>query len=347
MNFQKKLLLWFEENRRLFPWRESNRPYNVWLSEIILQQTRAVQGLPYYQKFIAAFPNIESLAQADEQLVLKLWQGLGYYSRARNLHATAKIIVNEYKGKFPDDFDQIKRLKGIGDYTASAIVSICFGQHQAVVDGNVFRVISRVFGMDTPIDASGSHKIFKNKAHLLMKGAPPGDFNQAMMEFGALQCTPKNPDCKGCIFSKDCIAYQQNRVASLPVKAKRIKIKKRFLSYIILIDGDKKTVLEKRINKDIWRNLYQFPLVERSSNEVLKKESLNKLLSKHRIDQDYSLEKWNEDPIVHKLTHQHLEIDFWILKTVKKGLLDVDWSSLDDYPVPKVIQNFKENFFIN
>tara|TARA_X000000950_G_scaffold244372_1_gene300455 strand:- start:8824 stop:9897 length:1074 start_codon:yes stop_codon:yes gene_type:complete len=347
MSFNEKLLLWFQDYRRTFPWRENNQPYNVWLSEIILQQTRAAQGLPYYQKFITTFPDVHSLAKAEEEQVLRLWQGLGYYSRARNLHATAREIVSKYKGQFPENFDEIKKLRGIGDYTASAIASICYGQQQAVVDGNVYRVLSRIFGMDTPIDATGAHKIFKSKSTELMSGAPSGDYNQALMEFGALQCTPKQPDCKNCIFNKNCVAYQQNLVNSLPVKTKKIKVKKRFLNYIILIDGDGKTVLEKRTQNDIWKNLYQFPLIEQSNHlQKINGNSLDSLLIRYGIERDYFLEKWNNQPIIHKLTHQHLEINFWILKTQKIGLLSLNWASIDQYPMPKALQNFKENFLL-
>ena len=239
MSFHKKLLDWYKENRRPFPWRENTKPYNVWLSEIILQQTRAAQGLPYYESFISNFPTVEQLAAAKEDHVMKLWQGLGYYSRARNLHATAKTITHQYHGRFPNDFNQIKSLKGIGDYTASAIASICFGQEQAVVDGNVYRVLSRIFGMDQPIDASGAHKIFKEKAQNLIKGAAPGDFNQAIMEFGALQCVPKNPNCQDCIFKNQCIAFQQAKVGLLPVKANKVKVKNRYLHFFVLIDESK------------------------------------------------------------------------------------------------------------
>ena len=347
MSFHKKLLGWFLNHRRPFPWREKINPYKVWLSEIILQQTRASQGLPYYQKIINAFPKIDYLAMAGQEDILKLWQGLGYYSRAINLHATAKQIVNEYEGKFPKDFIEIKKLKGIGDYTASAIVSICFGQKQAVVDGNVYRVLSRIFGMDTPIDTYNAHRIFKKKSTELMQEAPPGEYNQALMEFGALQCIPK-PNCEDCVFIDDCVAFQQDRVSLLPVKSIKINIKIRFFDYIVIIDEQNKTILEKRTAKDIWRNLYQFPLIEQYNGlETLRESSLKKLLSKYNIDEHYLIEKWNGKPIIHKLTHQHLKINFWILKLQSSKKLNIEWSKVDSYPMPKVLENFKENFFIN
>ena len=257
MGFQKKLLIWFDENRRSFPWRVNKKPYNVWLSEIILQQTRAAQGLPYYERFLSAFPTVISLAKASEDQVMKLWQGLGYYSRARNLHATAKLITEQYEGKFPNDFDQIKSLKGIGDYTASAIASICFNQEQAVVDGNVYRVLSRTFGISHPIDAFGAHKLFKEKAQTLMKGAPPGDFNQAMMEFGAIQCVPKNPNCLDCIFQSECLAFQQGKVSLLPVKGKKVKVDLILINGITAFDAKKVKRKMKSTKERTWWRFYK------------------------------------------------------------------------------------------
>ncbi|MGB2164465.1 MAG: A/G-specific adenine glycosylase [Flavobacteriaceae bacterium] len=342
------MLDWYKENRRPFPWRENTKPYNVWLSEIILQQTRAAQGLPYYESFISNFPTVEQLAAAKEDHVMKLWQGLGYYSRARNLHATAKTITHQYHGRFPNDFNQIKSLKGIGDYTASAIASICFGQEQAVVDGNVYRVLSRIFGMDQPIDASGAHKIFKEKAQNLIKGAAPGDFNQAMMEFGALQCVPKNPNCQDCIFKNQCIAFQQAKVGLLPVKANKVKVKNRYLHFFVLIDESKNTLLQKREGNGIWQNLYQFPLIETFAKQKhYQQGQLKSLLAEHQITSDFVIDKWNDEPIFHKLTHQHLEINFWIVKLSESTNLDTQSSQIQDYPMPKVLQNFRDKFFIN
>jgi A/G-specific adenine glycosylase len=348
MSFQKKLLGWFKENLRPFPWRDKAEPYNVWLSEIILQQTRAAQGLPYYESFISNFPTVEKLAGAKEDQIMKLWEGLGYYSRARNLHATAKTITNQYGGRFPCDFDKIKSLKGIGDYTASAIASICFDQEEAVVDGNVYRVLSRVFGIDQPIDTSGAYKIFKEKAQQLIKGAPPGDFNQAIMEFGALQCVPKNPNCQDCIFRDDCVAFQQSKVGWLPNKVKKVKVKKRYLHFFVLVDELKNTLLQKRKEKGIWQNLYQFPLIETSAKQkYFDYHLLESLLAELQINSDFVLEKWNDRPIFHKLTHQHLEVNFWIVKLNHSSNLRTPISRVQDYPMPKVLQNFRDKFFIN
>ena len=348
MSFQKKLLKWFEENRRPFPWRENTNPYNVWLSEIILQQTRAAQGLPYYKRFISAFPTLADLARASEDEIMRLWQGLGYYSRARNLHDTAKQITKQYDGKFPKDFTTIKNLKGIGDYTASAISSICFDQEQAVVDGNVYRVISRIYGMDQPIDSSGTHKLFKQKAQILMKGATPGNFNQAMMEFGALQCVPKNPNCQDCIFGSNCFAFQQGKVSLLPVKSKKVKVKDRYLHYFILLDDSENTLIEKRKGKGIWQNLYQFPMIEtQKKQEYFDEVEIKSLLARHKIVADFEISKWNDEPIFQKLTHQYLEINFWIVKLSQRSNLSTEIELIRNYPMPRVIQKFRDKFFIN
>ena len=348
MSFQKKLLEWFEENRRPFPWRENINPYNVWLSEIILQQTRAAQGLPYYKRFISAFPTVADLARASEDEIMRLWQGLGYYSRARNLHHTAKQITEQYNGKFPKDFTTIKNLKGIGDYTASAISSICFNKEQAVVDGNVYRVVSRIYGIDQPVDSSGAHKLFKQKAQILMKGAPPGNFNQAMMEFGAVKCVPKNPNCQDCIFCSNCVAFQQGKVSLLPVKSRKVKVKDRYLHYFVVLDDSKNTLIEKRKGKGIWQNLYQFPMIETpKKQECFDEVEIKSLLVKHKIGADFEITKWNNQPIFHKLTHQHLEINFWIVKLSKKVNLGTEIGLIHNYPMPRILQKFRDKFFIN
>lgn len=348
MSFQKKLLEWFEENRRPFPWRENTNPYNVWLSEIILQQTRAAQGLPYYKRFISAFPTLADLARASEDEIMKLWQGLGYYSRARNLHHTAKQITEQYNGKFPKDFTTIKNLKGIGDYTASAISSICFNEEQAVVDGNVFRVVSRIYGIDKPVDSSGAHKLFKQKAQILMKGAHPGNFNQAIMEFGAVKCVPKKPNCQDCIFSSNCIAFQEGKVSLFPVKSKKVKVKDRYLHYFVILDESRNTLIEKRKGKGIWQNLYQFPMIEtQKKQEYFDEIEIKSLMLKYKIRADFDITKWNDQPIFHKLTHQHLEINFWIVKLCKKVNLGTQIGLIHNYPMPRVLQKFRDKFFIN
>ena len=216
------------------PWRKTSDPYKIWLSEIILQQTRVAQGLPYYETFAKKFPTVHHLAKENEKVVMKTWQGLGYYSRARNLHYTAKFISKNLKGKFPNEFEEIKKLKGIGDYTASALASFAFNKPHAVVDGNVFRVLSRVFGIKTPIDSSKGKKIFTEKAKSLLDKKNPGTFNQAIMEFGALQCVPQNPDCNNCPLKKNCKAFEKNLVEVLPIKSKKIKTRNRYFNYLIV-----------------------------------------------------------------------------------------------------------------
>jgi len=346
LNWTKNLLNWYKENKRTFLWRTTKDPYKIWLSEIILQQTRTVQGSPYYEKFIAAFPTVSELAHAREEEVLKLWQGLGYYSRARNLHATAKFIYKEHKGFFPTNFDGLLSLKGVGDYTASAIASICYNQPHAVVDGHVYRFLSRFFGIDTPINSSGAHRIFKQKAQMLMDRTQPGAFNQAMMDFGSLQCTPKQPKCLSCPFVSKCIAFNQNKVGVLPVKRGKVKVTERYLNYIILNDPKGNTLMEQRLGKGIWQNLFQFPLVETSE------KGSNSILILEKFQENYlsiadlkEVKLWNKTPVVHKLSHQKLHIQFWTgnyPKLLKNGL---GIKEIKKLPVPIVLQNFIENFF--
>jgi A/G-specific adenine glycosylase len=337
--------MWYLQNGRSLPWRETKDPYRIWLSEIILQQTRVAQGLPYYLKFIEAFPKVQDLAEAPEEKVLKLWQGLGYYSRARNLHYTAKYIVDQLDGIFPNTYKTLLQLKGVGDYTASAIASICFDQPTAVVDGNVYRVLSRVFGIKTPINSSPGMKEFKNLAQLLIDPKQPGTYNQAIMEFGAQHCLPQNPKCTGCIFSARCKALATGEVNSLPVKLKKTKIKKHHFNYIIPVSKDEKTLLEQRTGKGIWENLYQFPLVE-SSSEVDTQGLLTlddyRTLSK-RLDIS-SVVAYNEEPIVHKLSHKHLYTRFWIAEVSELKEEGIPYHKAQQYPVPVLLGNFISEF---
>ncbi len=240
MNFTKILTHWYSDNKRSLPWRETKNAYHIWLSEIIMQQTQVKQGLPYYESFAKHFPTVFELANASEEQVLKLWQGLGYYSRARNLHATAKYIAQELDGRFPDTYSDLIKLKGIGDYTASAIASISFNKPEAVVDGNVYRVLSRYFGIETPINSTEGIKAFKALATSLIDHDHPGDYNQAVMEFGAMQCKPKNPYCIVCPLKDGCEALAHGKVDLLPVKLKKTKITKKYFNFLVLISKDKK-----------------------------------------------------------------------------------------------------------
>jgi A/G-specific adenine glycosylase len=261
--FSKKVVEWYEHNKRELPWRLTKYPYKVWLSEVILQQTRVNQGMPYYLRFVDAFPSVQDLAKAPEQKILRLWQGLGYYTRARNLHKCAKVVVEKFNCAFPTTFEQLKTLPGIGDYTAAAIASICFEQPVAVVDGNVFRVLSRIFGIDTAINSNEGKKVFTELANSLIPTANPSTYNQAMMEFGALFCTPKNPTCADCAFQNNCFAYKNQLQNKLPVKLKLKKVTKRYFNYIVIQKGNS-FGMKNRLDKDIWHGLYDFHLIEKN-----------------------------------------------------------------------------------
>jgi len=261
--FSDKVVKWYELNKRNLPWRDTKDPYRIWLSEIILQQTRVKQGLPYYLKFVEKFPTVANLAAASEQQVLRLWQGLGYYTRARNMHKCAREIVSLHGGVFPSKFESLKALSGIGDYTAAAIASISFGESVAVVDGNVLRVLSRVFGIDADIVSPEGRKIFSKLANELVSKNCPDTHNQAIMEFGALHCTPRNPGCQECIFSSQCVALRLELQRELPVKAKQKKVKRRYFYYLVFEKG-RSLLMRKREQKDIWQGLYDFFLVEKS-----------------------------------------------------------------------------------
>lgn len=259
--FRKSLIQWYLDHKRDLPWRNTNDPYKIWLSEIILQQTRVNQGLSYYLKFESNYPNIDILAETQEDNLMKDWEGLGYYSRARNLHAAAKYISNELNGVFPNQYSELIKLKGVGEYTAAAISSFAFNEAQAVVDGNVFRFLSRLKGIDVPINSSEGKKIFLKLAQDLLDKKDPATYNQAIMEFGALQCTPKNPNCNDCVFQGNCEAFRIGKVKELPIKIKKVYDKNRFFHFLYL-EKDGEIALEKRGEKDIWAKLYQFPLIE-------------------------------------------------------------------------------------
>ena len=261
LEFSNRLIDWYFDHRRDLPWRNTVDPYKIWISEIILQQTRVDQGLNYYLRFVERFPDVFALSEAAEDEVLKYWQGLGYYSRARNLHASAKIIVEKYEGKFPEKYEDVLLLKGVGEYTAAAIVSFAWNQPYPTVDGNVFRFLSRLLAIEDPIDTGAGKKIFTETAGMLIDKKRPGLFNQAIMEFGALQCVPASPDCHNCPFSSKCLAYANQTVNMLPVKQGKTKVEDRYL-YYFHIKNRKDTYLNKREGKGVWHNLYEFPAVE-------------------------------------------------------------------------------------
>ena len=344
MTFSNILINWYLENKRDLPWRKTTNPYYIWLSEILLQQTRVDQGLPYYLKFVKNYPAVFDLARAEEQEVLKLWQGLGYYSRARNLHFSAKYIVNELNGKFPSTYNEILKLKGVGDYTASAIASICFDEPTAVVDGNVYRTLARFFDIDTPINSTKGIKYFKELAQKLIDVENPANHNQAIMEFGARMCKPQNPDCEFCPLNDKCLALQKKKIKELPVKEKKLKIRKRYFNYIVPISTDDKTTLNKRIGKGIWQNLYEFPLIESEKTLETKDILPHEIFQDLFADNYMEIKLFNEKEIVHKLSHQHLYTRFWVIKTKNSKNLNIDWKNIHDFPVPRLIASFIEAF---
>jgi A/G-specific adenine glycosylase len=342
-DISKSLIQWYLINKRDLPWRETTDPYRIWLSEIMLQQTQVAQGLPYYLKFLDAFPSVNDLAKADEEQVLKLWQGLGYYSRARNLHATAKYVSNELNGVFPDNYTDLKKLKGVGDYTASAIASICYKEPKAVLDGNVFRVLARLYGIDIPINSSEGQKLFSKLSQELLDEKNPDSNNQAIMEFGARHCKPKQPLCETCVFSTKCVALKKGRVTELPIKLKKVKVKKRYFNYIVPISNTNMSVLNKRPVKGIWANLYEFPLIETSA--VIEYDAFLKEVSNQSLFEEiFDLSLYNDRPIVHKLSHQHIYTQFWIATTNEKLKDEIPLSELKNYPVPVLIANFIKEF---
>ena len=345
MHFSEKVLKWYGENKRELPWRNTRDPYKIWLSEIILQQTRVAQGTPYYFKFVEAFPTVYDLANAPEEKVLKLWQGLGYYSRARNLHATAKMVVADFGGEFPTSYEGLKKLKGVGDYTASAIASICFDIPEPVVDGNVYRVLSRYFGVTLPINSTKGAKYFKELAREVMNTDNIRDYNQGIMEFGAIQCAPKKPYCLLCPLNDSCVALNEDRVQELPVKLGKVKLKHRYFNYIVILDSNQNTLMEQRTGKGIWQNLYQFPLFETedTADENMILEEVKQRAYGKQLD---SLTLFNETAVIHKLSHQHLHTQFWILRLSEKMEGGISWKDIGSFAVPVLIADFIKTFKI-
>jgi len=349
MTFQNELINWYNQNKRDLPWRHTNNAYIIWLSEIILQQTRVEQGLPYFNKFLENFPNVSDFASASESKVLKLWQGLGYYSRGRNMHATAQIVMSDFNGVFPTLHDDLIKLKGIGEYTAAAISSFSSGEARAVVDGNVFRVLARYYGINTPINSPAGKKQFYTLANELMFKEDPALYNQAIMEFGAMQCKPKSPACNICPLNQTCYAFNNHLVKELPVKIGKAEKKHRFFNYFICTQGDEILVKERQAG-DIWQHLYDFPLIETLELPNWMDPSFNNTVKDFfGINTEFTLISYKK----HILTHQIIHVHFFALKNYifnfskQKELNWVSLSKLDELPQPKVIHDFLEDNFKN
>lgn len=343
MRFSETLASWYNEYKRDLPWRQTIDPYRVWLSEIILQQTRVDQGLPYFQRFIESYPSVSDLAKAPLEEVMRLWQGLGYYSRARNLHATAKQVLYEYDGSFPNTYHELLALPGVGPYTASAIASFCFGMPYAVVDGNVMRVLTRLHGISDPIDQPKTRKYLDALANQVLNQRDPATHNQAMMEFGAMLCKPANPDCTNCPFADECVSLRTGMVDQLPIKSSKTKIRDRFFNYLVF-NHEKQSLLKKRTDPGIWQELHEPPNMETekllSEKEMRKTELWGKLVG----DRKNSIADIIE-PKPHKLSHQTIHSRFFIVEggydtkvALTDGLLIVNEKDLNKYAVPRLIE---------
>ncbi|MEO5564660.1 MAG: A/G-specific adenine glycosylase [Chitinophagaceae bacterium] len=344
--FSVRLLKWNrEKNNRQMPWKGEKDPYKIWLSEIILQQTRVEQGLKYYNNFIQSFPAINQLAKAPEEKVFKHWEGLGYYSRCRNLIATARFITDEKKGKFPDTYEDIVALKGVGPYTAAAISSFAFNLPHAVVDGNVFRVLARIFGINKPIDSTEGKKYFTELANRLLDKKQPGLFNQAIMDFGAVICKPVSPLCSNCVFNKTCFAYLHSKVNELPVKEKKISIKKRWFYYLVINYKDQ-TAIRQRTAKDIWQQLHEFPMIEteqeQDKEKIIAKAEKQNWLTKNGYEISSISPLFKQ-----QLSHQFIAGRFITIRVKNKSALPKEWhwvtaDQLAHLAFPKFINQYLE-----
>ena len=348
LKVSRALIAWYNEYKRDLPWRNTNDPYIIWISEIILQQTRVVQGLEYFRRFVNRFPDVESLAVADEDEVLKYWQGLGYYSRARNLRMAACDIMDRFNGIFPDKYEDVISLKGIGEYTAAAIVSFAWSQPYPVVDGNVFRVLSRLYALEIPIDTTKGKKTFTDLAGLLMDNSKAGLHNQAIMELGALQCIPQNPDCNKCPLVDKCMAFAENKVDSYPVKQSKTKIRDRFFHYFYIIYKGK-TWLHRREGKDIWTGLYEFPLIETGhiiDFGELQQTDAFQYLFKDAGKLNISVKLKN---VKHVLSHQIIYATFYKVEVESETealqrYLHISCEDIDKYAVPRLVHIYLEKF---
>ncbi|MDR2041701.1 MAG: A/G-specific adenine glycosylase [Tannerella sp.] len=346
-NFQESgfFFAWYEKNKRDLPWRQTKNPYLIWISEIILQQTRVVQGMEYYLRFIRRFPDVESLAGATQETVLKYWQGLGYYSRACNLHEAAKDIQRRFGGIFPQRYEDILSLKGIGEYTAAAIASFAWNQPYPVVDGNVFRVLGRLYAIQTPMDTGAGKKKYTELARLLMNPRMAGLHNQAVMEFGALQCVPQNPDCGRCPFVNRCMGYASGNPQKFPVKQHKTKTRDRYFHYLYIVYNRKYTYLHRRTQNDIWKGLFELPLIETEQTMDFAGLQETPAFGKLFRGAGTPVLTVEKSGIKHVLSHQVLHATFYRVELQKesaalKNYLKIEKNALDDYPVPKLIYNY-------
>lgn len=349
MDFANQLVKWYKVHKRDLPWRQTTDPYAVWLSEIILQQTRVDQGLPYFQRFIQQYPTVKKMAAAPMDEVMRLWQGLGYYSRARNLYATAQKVANQYHGQFPQTFEGLLSLPGVGPYTAAAIASFCFGLPHAVVDGNVIRVLTRLHGIEEAINQPKTKKLIEELAHDLLHRKDPATHNQAIMEFGAMLCKPANPDCAKCPFVEHCMAFRTGKVKTIPYKPSLVKVRLRYFNYLV-IRIHQSILIRKRTATDIWQELHEPPLIEAA--KLLTEKSIRQTgLWKTLIMNPEKAEVEVINPKPHKLTHQTLQARFFVVtglnsKNIRKSdWLPVNIKDLHQYAVPRMIeQQFQELF---
>lgn len=351
MDFKDTIIKWYRHNQRVLPWRNTTDPYRIWLSEIVLQQTRVEQGRAYYERLIYRFPDVFLLANAYEDQVLKLWQGLGYYTRARNMHAAAKLIVNEYAGVFPATYTDILKLPGVGEYTASAIASFAYGLPHPVVDGNVMRVLSRFFQLEAHINSTEGKRHLVKVANELLDRENPGEYNQAIMEFGALQCIPKNPGCNRCPLASSCQAFKSDKVDELPVKKKGKEQRKRYFHYLVINgvnNGKAIVMIRKRSEKGIWKNLFDFPLIESEnfqSAQELKKSIAWKTIFADKTEKLIDISR----PFTHQLSHQLIFARFHLidisgsLKQINDYEL-IERENIKLYPVPRLIDQFLNEY---
>lgn len=339
--FSSTLLKWYGVNKRELPWRETRDPYKIWVSEIILQQTRVAQGMDYYLRFIERFPDLKSLAGAEEDEVLRMWQGLGYYSRARNMLDAARSV-----GEFPKDYEGVRKMKGVGEYTAAAICSFAYGMPYAVVDGNVYRVLSRYFGIDEPIDTGKGRKTFQMLAQELLPEKHGAEYNQAVMDFGAMQCVPAAPDCMKCPLAEGCRAFREGKTSELPVKSKRIKVTRRFFNYLLIENGGQ-IYIERRGKGDIWQGMYQLPLVE-TEREMRQEEFVKLKRVKELVGECSALLQPVRIGVKHVLSHQQLSASLYRIEIshetplLEKEYLKVGWNDLDRYALPKLLLRLLE-----